>query len=356
MKNEKFCFSKGTGLIALVGIVLVGLVIVMTNLPSTNTTTKAGSRAKWCKYAQGTFTTTATTVTFGTHTYTVNTGTGCITESGVNTGAKCTIVSADFTNTNAVNDSVNCPVPTAGPVCLYGGVSATVDADFCVLVGSPAAKNGYKCRTSGSPAALVAGRNSAVKDTTGTCAAPVGAPSCWYNQTDVSGDASTGAAGATGCISSVPGYKCRVTAAGALVAGKNSAVKDTVTCPVAAAAGVCLYGGVSATVDANFCVTVGGVKNGYICRTSGSPAALVAGRNSAFKDRSGTCVAPAAPGRTQCSWGDKLLTAGTDVQSGAQVLNIDATGCIQVDGYNNGYLCNAGTEYRSVRNLGTCPL
>ncbi|MCX6732338.1 MAG: hypothetical protein NTV98_02250, partial [Candidatus Roizmanbacteria bacterium] len=41
MKNEKFCFSKGTGLIALVGIVLVGLVIVMTNLPSTSTSTKA---------------------------------------------------------------------------------------------------------------------------------------------------------------------------------------------------------------------------------------------------------------------------------------------------------------------------
>jgi len=44
MKNEKLCFSKQTGLIALVGVVIVGMVglaIAMTSLPSTSTSTRA---------------------------------------------------------------------------------------------------------------------------------------------------------------------------------------------------------------------------------------------------------------------------------------------------------------------------
>ena len=43
MKNEKFCFSKGTGLIALVGIFLVGFIIA--NQALTNTQTSTNSRA-----------------------------------------------------------------------------------------------------------------------------------------------------------------------------------------------------------------------------------------------------------------------------------------------------------------------
>lgn len=41
MKNEKFCFSKGTGLIALVGILLVGFVIANQMLTSTQTSTNS---------------------------------------------------------------------------------------------------------------------------------------------------------------------------------------------------------------------------------------------------------------------------------------------------------------------------
>lgn len=47
MKNEKFCFSKGTGLIAIVGILLVGFVIA--NQTLTDTKTSTNSRASGVK-------------------------------------------------------------------------------------------------------------------------------------------------------------------------------------------------------------------------------------------------------------------------------------------------------------------
>ncbi len=47
MKNEKFCFSKGTGLIALVGVLLVGFVLV--NQMVTDTKTSTDSRAEKAK-------------------------------------------------------------------------------------------------------------------------------------------------------------------------------------------------------------------------------------------------------------------------------------------------------------------
>lgn len=45
MQNEKFCFNKGVGLIALVGIVLITLVLVSQTLMSTQTSTS--TRAGW---------------------------------------------------------------------------------------------------------------------------------------------------------------------------------------------------------------------------------------------------------------------------------------------------------------------
>ena len=49
MKNEKFCFSKGTGLIALVGVLLVGFVLLtqMTNQSISTSTRAAGG----CSYS-----------------------------------------------------------------------------------------------------------------------------------------------------------------------------------------------------------------------------------------------------------------------------------------------------------------
>lgn len=45
MKNEKFCFSKGTGLIAIVGILLVGFVIANQTLTDTKTSTNSRASA-----------------------------------------------------------------------------------------------------------------------------------------------------------------------------------------------------------------------------------------------------------------------------------------------------------------------
>lgn len=45
MKNEKFCFSKGTGLIALIGIVLVGVVLAMQMVGSKSTSTSTRASA-----------------------------------------------------------------------------------------------------------------------------------------------------------------------------------------------------------------------------------------------------------------------------------------------------------------------
>ena len=57
MKNEKFCFNKGVGLIAFIGIVLIGFVLASQTLTSTKTSTnsRASGKAKTvtaCGYNQ----------------------------------------------------------------------------------------------------------------------------------------------------------------------------------------------------------------------------------------------------------------------------------------------------------------
>ncbi len=67
MKNEKFCFSKGTGLIALVGIVLVGFVFA--NQMLTETKTSTNSRAGFTRRDGGLAPTAAPVPQVGTFIY-----------------------------------------------------------------------------------------------------------------------------------------------------------------------------------------------------------------------------------------------------------------------------------------------
>jgi hypothetical protein len=114
MKNEKFCFSKGTGLIALVGIVLVAAAILMSSLSgqSTSTSTRANTLTScdsgysiWNtatkKHERGSVAVDACErFAYGTTNY--------------NTGKKCIfVIGAAYANLKV--NLVACPIP-----CIYG--------------------------------------------------------------------------------------------------------------------------------------------------------------------------------------------------------------------------------------------
>jgi len=373
MKDEKFCFKKSTGFIALVGILLVGFVLFaqMSNT-STSTDTKAGPKPKECYYAELPLTTSSTPYRYNSSTYCIES----IDATGVatNVGYKCNQLGGTLTGGSERNQKA-CPLPVAAAQCLYGGevVGAasgtyTMDASTkCVQVAG--VNNGYMCRVDAA-GSLVAGRNSAVKSA--SCAAPTGVPrtTCYWGQQNVSGapvkigtdyfalDLECIITGKDIAQMYNNGFKC-----GASTGYRT--VRDLKLCPLYTT-NQCLYGGevVGAasgtyTMDASTnCVQVAGVNNGYMCRVDAA-GSLVAGRNSAVK--SASCAAPTGVPSTTCYWGQQTLS-GTPVKIGTDYFALDLeciiTGKVNdiAQMYNNGYKCGASTGYKSVSNTDACPL
>lgn len=298
MKNEKFCFSKGTGLIALVGVLLVGFVLLT---QMTNQTTSLGSKAapgpKHCYYATVDLSITSTP-------YYYSAATGCILDASDNyVGYKCNMDAATGALTGgSLKDTVSCPLPAAAArtSCFYGGQA---------MSATPVTIGKYTYSVDANQCVVESGK--------------------------------------------LLGLKCDTTT--------FKVVADKTTCPAPAARTACQYGGTSLpatigtqayAIDGNGCITADAATIGYKCDSTTGFAAK--------KDTA--CAAPAAAARTSCYWGTQALSA-TAVKIGTEYYSLEAgTGCVLKatsstgTAYNNGYKCDASTNYKSVKDSTTCRL
>jgi len=190
MKNEKLCFSKQTGLIALVGVVIVGmvgLVIAMTSLPSTSTSTRATScEDGFC--ADGTLYNDCSQNSWG-----INNGFKCVCEGKssypvLRKHNDCLPPAAKCTGTCFGSDghaySNNTCAPEGGKKCKCVGNNSYPtwnNDDTCGASTSIAACNKKTCAGGVKPGDCAMSGYSSGKKTKKMCACAVGAsyPTFW---------------------------------------------------------------------------------------------------------------------------------------------------------------------------------
>jgi len=187
MKNEKFCFSKGTGLIALVGVLLVGFVLLtqMTNQSISTSTRAAGE----CSYS------------YSGVKYSIADG-QCLKEviTSWSTSFQC--------NKGVVSKQEICNPVAAATGCTYrySGATFSVPVDTCLTDAAPVDVNGtavnppsntsWKCVSVGNmqksndcnPSPAVAATGCTYRYMGKTFAVPV--DTCLTDAADVNGVAS----------------------------------------------------------------------------------------------------------------------------------------------------------------------
>lgn len=162
MKNEKFCFSKGTGLIALVGVLLVGFVLFTqaANQPTSSSSRASGASCNpmAANLEIGTKCELKTSVedTFpdGTKEKLAKTYTGRVCKEDVTTTPKSWKWDVDYAN---CAPTLKCNYGGVTYLRLAGGTSSIAskkdftDNDYCTLTGGSGAVMGIKCAVTRDP-------------------------------------------------------------------------------------------------------------------------------------------------------------------------------------------------------------
>lgn len=403
MKNDKFCFNRTLAYLVLLVIVVAGFFWVM-GKANTNTASnaKAASKGYDCMYGGNVLTASSTpysietaprqciivTNTGGSGTPVVNTGYRCVTDLDPNSPTF-----GQRVGPGNKKDLTNCPLPVAAAAsdCMLGGQTLkaqgfSTDTKSCVI-DAVGGWTGYYC----NPTTFL------TKYDLTTCPVP-GRTECSlgglklsefsppYTADRTTGCILTGAGGWTGyhcnpnskltnydlatCPSptAAPRAACTMSADNSLDSGNCLIVTKTgahtgyycdpttfmvnynlTKCP-AAVRTACSYGGATATLDTNNCVTYKGAWTGYYC----DPKSFMTNYNL------NKCPTPAAAARTECSIGGNPLSSYKNSAGTGPRYTVEAgTGCIldaDSGGYNNGYKCSNSPDFMTTYDIKACPL
>lgn len=377
MKNEKFCFSKGTGLIALVGVLLVGFVLFTqaANQPKSTNSRASGESCNpmAANLEVGTKCELKTSVEDvfpdGTKDKLAKTYTGRVCKEDATTTPKSWKWDVDYTN---CAPTLKCNYGGETYLRLAGGAGSVAakdftDSDYCTMAGGSGAVMGIKCVVTKDPTGTY---SVSIKSQSSSDCTVAATPQCSFGTLKGAPVAMTttsspyyfkdekGAAGAykdasVKCIydkktNTRTGAMCYTNAAGDIEKSYSRWNADSkAACPVAAptCTGTCAGG-----TAINDCGK--GTSKRCVCKTGMSYPTY----------ETNTTDCSVTPPTVSCKYGDKVITASsTPLKYVASTVDTKKLCIANAAGALNGYRCKtdaagAVNATGSVSDSVNCPV